>query len=144
MLHVQDLHAYYGKSHVLQGVNFEVGTRRDRGRCLGRNGSGRSTTAKAIMGLVHCAGRACDWLGHATCIGRKPFDIAHLGLGYVPENRDIFPKLTVHQNLLLGLKARQTPLGAGILRSMYTLFSAFARAPAHRGRGACPVANSRC
>jgi branched-chain amino acid transport system ATP-binding protein len=69
---------------------------------LGRNGSGRSTTAKAIMGLVDCEG-TIDWKGQAIR-GHKPFEIAHRGIGYVPENRDIFPKLTVHQNLLLGQK----------------------------------------
>lgn len=101
MLKIQNLHAYYGKSHVLHGVGFEVG-KGEIVALLGRNGSGRSTTAKAIMGLVDCEG-AIDWKGHAIR-GHKPFEIAHRGIGYVPENRDIFPKLTVHQNLLLGQK----------------------------------------
>jgi branched-chain amino acid transport system ATP-binding protein len=71
---------------------------------LGRNGSGRSTTAKAIMGMVECTGTSS---GRASRIlGRKPYEIAHLGIGYVPENRDIFPKLTVHQNLMLGRRRR--------------------------------------
>ena len=73
---------------------------------LGRNGSGRSTTAKAIMGMVACGG-SVRWQGLET-LGRKPYEIANLGLGYVPENRDIFPKLTVHQNLLLGQKRGKT------------------------------------
>ena len=101
MLKIQNLHAYYGKSHVLHGVSFDVG-QGEIVALLGRNGSGRSTTAKAIMGLVDCEG-SIDWKGQAIQ-GRKPFEVAHLGLGYVPENRDIFPKLTVHQNLLLGQK----------------------------------------
>jgi branched-chain amino acid transport system ATP-binding protein len=101
MLKIQNLHAYYGKSHVLHGVSFEVG-QGEIVALLGRNGSGRSTTAKAIMGLVDCEG-SIEWKGQAIQ-GRKPFEVAHLGLGYVPENRDIFPKLTVHQNLLLGQK----------------------------------------
>lgn len=101
MLKIQNLHAYYGKSHVLHGVSFGVGPG-EIVALLGRNGSGRSTTAKAIMGLVECEGQI-DWKGQSIQ-GRKPFEIAHLGLGYVPENRDIFPKLTVHQNLLLGQK----------------------------------------
>ena len=101
MLKIENLHAYYGKSHVLHGVSFEVG-QGEIVALLGRNGSGRSTTAKAIMGLVDCEG-TIDWKGQAIQ-GRKPFEVAHLGLGYVPENRDIFPKLTVHQNLLLGQK----------------------------------------
>ncbi|WP_341903922.1 ABC transporter ATP-binding protein [Polaromonas sp. YR568] len=101
MLTIDNLHAFYGKSHVLHGVNFDV----QPGQIvalLGRNGSGRSTTAKAIMGLVDCQG-SIRWKG-AEILGKKAYQIAHLGLGYVPENRDIFPKLTVHQNLLLGQK----------------------------------------
>ena len=101
MLQVDQLQAFYGKSHVLHGVSFSVG-KGEIVALLGRNGSGRSTTAKAIMGLVDAQGSIL-WRGQEI-VGRKPFEIAHLGLGYVPENRDIFPKLTVHQNLLLGLK----------------------------------------
>ena len=103
MLKIENLHAYYGKSHVLHGVSFEVG-KGEIVALLGRNGSGRSTTAKAIMGLVDCEGRI-EWKGQGIQ-GQKPFEIAHLGIGYVPENRDIFPKLTVHQNLLLGQKGK--------------------------------------
>ncbi len=101
MLKVQDLHAYYGKSHVLHGVTFEV-VPGEIVALLGRNGSGRSTTAKSIMGLVHAEGHL-HWKGQ-DILRKKAFEIAHLGIGYVPENRDIFPKLTVHQNLLLGQK----------------------------------------
>ena len=101
MLKVDQLHAYYGKSHVLHGVNFHVAPG-EIVAMLGRNGSGRSTTAKAIMGMVHAEG-SVDWKGQHL-LGRKPFEIAHMGLGYVPESRDIFPGLTVQQNLLLGQK----------------------------------------
>jgi branched-chain amino acid transport system ATP-binding protein len=101
LLKVDNLHAYYGKSHVLHGVQLEVGAG-EIVALLGRNGSGRSTTAKAIMGMVDCQGSVL-WKGK-DALGRKPYEIAHLGIGYVPENRDIFPKLTVHQNLLLGQK----------------------------------------
>ncbi len=101
MLSISNLHAYYGKSHVLHGVQFEVG-KGEIVALLGRNGSGRSTTAKAIMGMVDCQG-AVQWQGREI-MGRKPYEIAHLGIGYVPENRDIFPTLTVHQNLMLGQK----------------------------------------
>jgi branched-chain amino acid transport system ATP-binding protein len=101
LFRAENLHAFYGKSHVLHGVSFEV-----RGgeivALLGRNGSGRSTTAKAIMGLVDAEG-VLEWRGQ-NILGRKAFEIAHLGIGYVPENRDIFPSLTVHQNLALGAK----------------------------------------
>ena len=105
LLKVNDLQAFYGKSHVLHGVNLEVG-KGEIVALLGRNGSGRSTTAKAIMGMVDCQGSVV-WKG-SEALGRKPYEIAHLGIGYVPENRDIFPKLTVHQNLLLGQKGKGT------------------------------------
>ncbi|WP_374562914.1 ABC transporter ATP-binding protein [Ideonella sp.] len=101
LLELKDLHAYYGKSHVLHGVSLNVGEG-EIVSLLGRNGSGRSTTVKSIMGLVDATG-SVRWRGQEL-IGKKAFEIAHLGLGYVPENRDIFPKLTVHQNLMLGEK----------------------------------------
>ncbi len=101
MLKIENLHAYYGKSHVLHGVDFEVRAG-EIVALLGRNGSGRSTTAKAVMGLVDCEG-SVSWKGQEI-VGRKAYEVAHLGLGYVPENRDIFPTLTVHQNLMLGQK----------------------------------------
>lgn len=118
MLKVGNLHAFYGKSHVLHGVEFEVG-QGEIVALLGRNGSGRSTTAKAVMGMVECTGDV-SWKGQAIQ-GRKPYEIAHLGIGYVPENRDIFPKLTVHQNLMLGQKsARQK--GRWGFDDMYGMF----------------------
>ena len=118
MLTVKNLHAFYGKSHVLHGVSFDVQPG-EIVALLGRNGSGRSTTAKAIMGLVDCQG-SVSWKGEET-LGKKAYQIAHLGIGYVPENRDIFPKLTVHQNLLLGQKGT----GQGSrwsFEDMYTMF----------------------
>ena len=103
MLQIRDLHAFYGKSHVLHGVSFDVQPG-EIVALLGRNGSGRSTTAKAIMGLVQWQGDI-RWKDKPLA-GRKTYEIAHLGLGYVPESRDIFPRLTVHQNLLLGQKGK--------------------------------------
>src|SRR5436189_1049099 len=118
MLNVDNLHAFYGKSHVLHGVHFDV-REGEIVALLGRNGSGRSITAKAIMGMVDCTGTV-DWKGQRT-LGKKPYEIAHLGIGYVPENRDIFPKLTVHQNLMLGQKsARQA--GRWSFDDMYEMF----------------------
>ena len=102
MLKLDDVHAYYGKSHVLHGVSMHVNPG-EIVSLLGRNGSGRSTTVKAIMGLVDTQG-SVSW-NDKQLVGAKPFEIAHLGIGYVPENRDIFPKLTVHQNLMLGEKS---------------------------------------
>ncbi len=103
MLRIENLHAYYGKSHVLHGVNLEIG-KGEIVALLGRNGSGRSTTAKAIMGLVDCHG-SVQWKGQEVR-GHKTFELAHLGIGYVPESRDIFPKLTVYQNLQLGQRRK--------------------------------------
>jgi branched-chain amino acid transport system ATP-binding protein len=120
MLKIDNLHAYYGKSHVLHGVGFEVQPG-EIVALLGRNGSGRSTTAKAIMGLVSCEGDVL-WKGQ-NILGRKAFEIAHLGLGYVPESRDIFPKLTVHQNLLLGQKGS----GKGSRWSFDDMYAMFPR-----------------
>ena len=104
MLKIKDLHAFYGKSHVLHGVHFDV-HQGEIVALLGRNGSGRSTTAKAIMGLVDCQGSLL-WQGQEI-LGKKTFEIAHLGLGYVPESRDIFGSLTVEQNLILGQKGKR-------------------------------------
>jgi len=101
MLEVSDLHAYYGKSHILQGVHLTVGDG-EIVSILGRNGVGRSTTLKAIMGDVPPQG-AIAFKGEPIA-GLKPYEIAHRGVGYVPEDRAIFPTLTVAQNLALGEK----------------------------------------
>ena len=101
MLKIQNLHAFYGKSHILHGVDMEVKPG-EIVSLLGRNGSGRSTTIKAIMGLVDGHG-SVKW-NDREMLGDKPYDIARQGIGYVPESRDVFPKLTVEQNLLLGQK----------------------------------------
>jgi branched-chain amino acid transport system ATP-binding protein len=118
MLKLTDLHAYYGKSHILHGVDMAVGEG-EIVALLGRNGSGRSTTVKTIMGLVHGEGSIA--LRGEEILGQKAFHIAHRGIGYVPENRDIFPKLTVHQNLLLGEKrGKANPRWS--FDDMYTMF----------------------
>ena len=103
ILQLAKLHAFYGKSHVLHGVDLCVAPG-EIVALLGRNGSGRSTTAKAVMGLVQTQGGLL-WKGQSLA-GLKPYEIAQRGIGYVPENRDIFPALTVHQNLMLGEKRR--------------------------------------
>ena len=118
MLKINDLHAYYGKSHVLHGVDFQVNAG-EIVALLGRNGSGRSTTAKAIMGLVHWEG-ALDWKGK-NLKGKKAYEVAHLGIGYVPESRDVFPNLTVHQNLMLGQKGKSKGSRWGF-DDMYNMF----------------------
>ena len=104
MLEVNDLHAYYGQSHILQGVNLKV----DKGEIvslLGRNGVGRSTTCKTIMGLVSPKG-SIVYNGEEIA-GMKSHLIARKGIGFVPEDRWIFPGLTVLQNLELGQKSRR-------------------------------------
>ncbi|TCP10040.1 ABC transporter ATP-binding protein [Caldimonas thermodepolymerans] len=118
MLQIENLHAFYGKSHVLHGVTMEVKPG-EIVSMLGRNGSGRSTTVKAIMGLVDGQG-SIRWKGEEI-LGRHAFEIAHRGIGYVPENRDIFPKLTVHQNLMLGEK-RGGKAGRWTFDDMYRMF----------------------
>jgi branched-chain amino acid transport system ATP-binding protein len=118
LLKIENLHAFYGKSHVLHGVNLEVLPGQITA-LLGRNGSGRSTTAKAIMGLVDCQG-SLRWKDQEI-LGKKTYQIAHLGIGYVPESRDIFPNLTVEQNLYLGQKSARKA-GRWSLEDMYQLF----------------------
>ena len=118
MLEVKDLHAFYGKSHILQGVDFRVGEG-EIVSLLGRNGVGRSTTIKAVMGEVDRTGSVV-FKGQET-IRLKPHQVARCGLGYVPENRDIFPNLTVRENLVLGMKGTQ-PSGRWRMEDMYELF----------------------
>jgi len=118
MLDVEDLHAYYGKSHILQGVSFRVG-QGEIISLLGRNGAGRSTTVRTIMGLVPPVG-SIRFQGERID-GLKAHEIAHRGLGYVPEDREIFPGLSVRENLLLGMKSgRQN--GRWTLDDMFALF----------------------
>ena len=118
LLEVVDLHAYYGKSHILHGVNFRV----EQGEIvslLGRNGVGRSTTIKAIMGAVPPMG-SIRFKGEEIA-GSKPHETARRGLGYVPETRDIFPALTVRQNLLLGEKPGKVG-GRWAMQDMFRMF----------------------
>jgi len=118
MLAVSDLHAFYGKSHILHGVSLRV----DEGEIVSlrcRNGVGRSTTIKAIMGDVQARG-SVRFRGEEIC-GLAPYAIARRGLGYVPENRDVFPTLTVRQNLLLGVKNLGTA-GRWSMDDMFRLF----------------------
>ncbi|WP_216671200.1 ABC transporter ATP-binding protein [Mangrovicoccus sp. HB161399] len=117
LLSVRGLNAWYGKSHILHGVELEV-RQGEIVSLLGRNGAGRSTLLKAIMGAVTTTGEVA--IGGRAVAGRKPHEIAHAGIGYVPESRDVFPALTVKENLRLGLK----PKGEGrwSLEDIYELF----------------------
>ncbi len=117
MLEVRGLEAWYGKSQVLRGVDLQVG-RGEIVALLGRNGAGRSTTLKAIMGAVTRQGSIRfdgKPIGHMA-----PHQVARLGLGYVDEHRAIFPDLTTRQNLMLGEK--RGPGSAFGLEDAYALF----------------------
>ena len=118
MLQVEGLNAYYGKSHILQGVDMHIDTG-EVVSLLGRNGVGRSTTVKAIMGEV--APQGSIKFNNRDIAGLPSYQIARLGLGYVPEHRDIFPGLTVRQNLLLGVKDTRRP-GKWRLEDMLKMF----------------------
>jgi len=130
MLEVDNLHAYYGKSHILQGVSLRV-AEGEIVSLLGRNGAGRSTTIKTIMGEV--APHGSIRFKRARIDGLKPHQIARRGLGYVPEDRAIFPTLTVRQNLLLGMKSAKGG-GRWRIEDMFGLFPVLqARADAPGG-----------
>ncbi len=118
MLEIRDLHAYYGKSHILQGVDLTVGDG-EIVSLLGRNGVGRSTTCKAVMGLVAPHGNV-TFKGREIA-GLRPEQIAHTGIGYVPEDRQIFPTLTVQQNLELGMK-KAGKFGRWNFEDVYKMF----------------------
>ena len=117
LLRVRNLQAWYGKSHILHGVDLEI-RRGEIVSLLGRNGAGRSTLLKAVMGAIETRGEIV--LGTENLIGRKPHQMAHAGIGYVPESRDIFPELTVKENLILGLKPRGE--GRWSMEEIYDLF----------------------
>lgn len=121
LLELHDVHAYYGKSHVLDGVSLTVNAG-EIVSLLGRNGSGRSTTVKTVMGMTDAHG-TLNWRGESV-LGRRPFEIARRGIAYVPESRDVFPRLTVHQNLLLGEQKRRRGSEAPrwSLDDLYALF----------------------
>jgi branched-chain amino acid transport system ATP-binding protein len=118
ILEVQNLHAYYGQSHILHGVDLDVGDG-EIVSLLGRNGVGRSTACKAIMGLVTAQG-AIRFRGKDIA-GLRPDQVAHCGIGYVPEDRLVFSTLTVRQNLQLGLK-RAGKFGRWTFADVFALF----------------------
>lgn len=100
LLHIGDLHAHYGKSHVLRGVTFDVQAK-EVVALIGRNGSGRSTTLKAIMGLLPPSSGTVELQGKAVA-GSRPYEISRAGIAYVPEEREVFANLTVDENLRMG------------------------------------------
>jgi len=123
MLEVRDIHSYYGKSHILHGVSLDL--KEGELVCLlGRNGVGKSTTLKSIMGIVQPKSGSIK-LNNQELIGQEPYEIAHIGVGYVPEDRRIFRSLTVHENLLMGIKSGKQDNGGAnswTVDKVYKLF----------------------
>jgi len=120
LLEVAELHAHYGKSHILHGVNLRVG-RREVVSLLGRNGSGRSTTMKAIMGLVAPSAGHIRLRGRELA-GQRPYTICRAGIAYVPEEREVFANLTVDENLRMGEQAAQDGAHRWRVEDMFDYF----------------------
>ncbi len=123
MLEVKDIHSYYGKSHILHGVSLEL--KQGELVCLlGRNGVGKSTTLKSIMGIV-CPTQGSILFDGQELAGSQPYQVARLGVGYVPEDRRIFRSLTVHENLLMGIQRAKnsgTPERGWSIDKIYGIF----------------------
>jgi len=129
MLHVADIHAYYGQSHVLQGVSLDVG-RGEVVSLLGRNGSGKTTTLLTIMGYLSPAPGSITYDG-VEIGGLPPYRISRMGLGFVPQERGIFPSLTVLENLTVA--ARKGQRGEWTLERVLGLFPRLRERAANRG-----------
>jgi branched-chain amino acid transport system ATP-binding protein len=141
MLKVEGLHTYYGRAHILADVGFEVA----QGNVvvlLGRNGAGKSTTLKSIMGLVPPAQGRIAFAG-TEIAGKQPFEIARLGLGYVPEDRRVFTELTVDENLAVGRRRRAPARRSGRATSCLPCFPTSHACAIVLQRG-CRAASSRC
>ncbi|WP_345798553.1 ABC transporter ATP-binding protein [Castellaniella sp. MT123] len=120
LLSVRGLHAHYGKSHILRGLDFEVGRSKVLS-LLGRNGAGRSTTLKALMGMVPpSAGQVC-FDGHELA-GMQPYAIARRGMAFVPEERDVFANLSVEENLVMGMQPPRKGAAQWTIEQMFTYF----------------------
>ena len=122
LLSVDQLHAHYGKSHILHGVTFDV-KQGEVVSLLGRNGSGRSTTMKALMGLVPPTGGSVHLQGRALS-GQRPYTICRAGLAYVPEEREVFTNLTVDENLRMG---EQSTVSGAVTWTIEQMFDYFPR-----------------
>ncbi|TVQ41410.1 MAG: ABC transporter ATP-binding protein [Spirochaetaceae bacterium] len=122
MLEIADVHVYLGKSHILQGVNLEVG--KTLVSLIGRNGMGKTSLCKTIMGLFPVAEGSIRYRG-IEIAGKKPYEIARLGLGYVPQGRRIFPSLTVDEHLRL-TDRREAAGGVWTIERVYELFPGLA------------------
>jgi branched-chain amino acid transport system ATP-binding protein len=124
ILEIKNLNGYYGKSHILQGVDMAI-TPGQMVCLMGRNGVGKSTTLKSIMGLVDRTSGEVRFNGK-DIRGSQPYEIARLGLGYVPEERRIFKSLTVYENLQIGIK-KPANKNCGELWDVERIFESFPR-----------------
>jgi branched-chain amino acid transport system ATP-binding protein len=123
-LEIQNLHTYYGTSHILFDVSLEVNE--GESVCLlGRNGAGKTTTLKSIMGLAQGRGGGIRFNGESL-LGREPYQIAQLGVGFVPDERLIFPDLTVRENLELAIKKGRGDAARWTVERVYELFPVLA------------------
>lgn len=120
LLEVKGLHAHYGKSHILHGIDMEIGES-SIVSLLGRNGSGRSTLLKAMMGLVPPSAGTVTLDGQSIA-GKRPYDICRKGIGYVPEERLVFPNLTVEENLIMGGQKGAPGAHQWTIEEMYDYF----------------------
>lgn len=141
LLSVRGLHAHYGKSHILRGVSFDVG-RQEVVSLLGRNGSGRSTTAKAIVGLVRPSGGEIRLNGRDLA-GARPYQACRAGIGYVPEEREIFANLTVDENLAMGMQPAHSDAPAWTVAQMFDYFPRL-KERRHTRAGNLSGGSSRC
>ncbi|MBT8765502.1 urea ABC transporter ATP-binding subunit UrtE [Metapseudomonas boanensis] len=131
MLQVDKLHQYYGGSHILRGLSFEAKV--GEVTCLlGRNGVGKTTLLKCLMGLVPAKEGVVNWEGRAIT-GHKPHQRVHAGIAYVPQGREIFPRLTVEENLLMGLSRFPAGQAKAVPESIYELFPVLREMKHRRG-----------
>ncbi|MDX6957335.1 urea ABC transporter ATP-binding subunit UrtE [Citrobacter freundii] len=131
MLQVKELNQYYGSSHILRGVNFEA--RIGEVTCLlGRNGVGKTTLLKCLMGLIPARSGSVLWQ-EKNVTQWKPHQRVRAGVAYVPQGRDIFPRLTVEENLLLGLSRFSAPEARHVPDDIYALFPVLQEMKHRRG-----------
>lgn len=132
LLQVDKIHTFYGKSHILQGISIRM-EKGETVALLGRNGVGKSTTLKSIMGLTPPQKGSIQFKGKEI-VGLRPYKICRLGIGYVPEERRIFPHLTVRENLLCGIKAQQRINNAWTIEKIYDHFPQLEKRDKQKGR----------
>lgn len=120
LLEVEGLHSYYGRAHTLHGIDLNLGAGEVLA-LLGRNGAGKSTTLKSLIGLVRPARGSVRFQGRQIA-GAEPFRVARAGIGYVPEERRIFTELTVAENLEVGRQPARAGLAAWTPERLFALF----------------------